>query len=68
MMPITCFESFTFVPFTAEKNLINNGHGPYVNFYNDVFIIDTQYLVPVRFQRNFVNSFVEISFLRTVKT
>ena len=49
----TCFESLSFVPFSTDESFINNENDPDVNFYNDVFTLDTQYLAPDKFQRNF---------------
>ena len=53
MAPNTYFESLTFVPFSIDESFINNEHDPDVNFYNDVFTLDAQYLAPDKFQRNF---------------
>ena len=53
MVPNTCFESLSFVPFSTDESFINNENDPDVNFYNDVFTLDTQYLAPDKFQRNF---------------
>ena len=53
MAPNTCFESLSFVPFSTDESFINNENDPDVNFYNDVFTLDTQYLAPDKFQRNF---------------
>ena len=53
MVPSTCLESLSFVPFSTDESFINNENDPDVNFYNDVFTLDTQYLAPDKFQRNF---------------
>ena len=53
MAPNTCFESLSFVPFSTDESFINNENDPDVNFYYDVFTLDTQYLAPDKFQRNF---------------
>ena len=50
MAPNTCFESLSFVPFSTDESFINNENDPDVNFYNDVFTLDTQYLAPDKFQ------------------
>ena len=39
--------------FSTDESFINNEKDPDVNFYNDVFTLDTQYLAPDKFQRNF---------------
>ena len=44
------FWIFVICSFSADESFINNGN---VNFYNDVFTPDTQYLAPNKFQRNF---------------
>ena len=43
-----CFESLSLVPFSTEQSLlmITHEHGHNVNFDNDVFTLDTQYLAP----------------------
>ena len=53
MAPNTCFESLSSVPFSLEESFINNESKADVNFHNDVFALDTQYLDPIKFQRNF---------------
>ena len=53
MVSNTCFESLSFVPFSTDESFINNENDPDVNFYNDVFTLDTQYLAPDEFQRKF---------------
>ena len=53
MGPNTCFESLSFVPFSTDESFINNENDPHVNFYNDIFTLDTHYLAPDKFQRNF---------------
>ena len=53
MAPNTCFGPLPFFPSSTKENFINNENDPDVNFYNDVFILDTQYLALVKFQRNF---------------
>ena len=53
MAPNTCFESLSFVPFSTDESFINNENDPDVNFYNDVFTLDTQYLASDKFQGNF---------------
>ena len=53
MAPESCFNFLSFVPFSTEECFINNEHDPDVNFYNDVFPLDTQYLAPDKSQRNF---------------
>ena len=53
MAPNTYFESLSFVPFSTEESFFNNENDPDVNFYNDAFTLDTQYLAPDKFQRNF---------------
>ena len=53
MAPNTCFESLSFVPFSTDESFINNENDPHVNFYNDIFTLDTHYLAPDKFQRNF---------------
>ena len=52
MVPNTCFESL-FCSFLTEETFISKEHDPDVNFYKDVFTLDTQYLAPDKFQRNF---------------
>ena len=53
MVPNTCLESLSFVPFSTDESFINNEYDPDVNFYNDVLTLDTQYLAPDKFQGNF---------------
>ena len=53
MGPNTCCETLSFVPFSTDESFINNENDPDVNFYNDVFTLDTQYLAPDKFRRNF---------------
>ena len=52
-MPNACFESESFVPFSIKESFINNEHDSGVNFYNGIFTLDTKYLAPDKFQRNF---------------
>ena len=52
MAPNICFEFLSFVPFSTEESLINNENDPDVNFCNDVFTLDTQYLATDKLQRN----------------
>ena len=56
MAPNTCFESLSFVPCSTDESFINNENDPDVNFYNDVFTLDTQQLARDKFQGN-LNSF-----------
>ena len=53
MVPNTCFESLSFVFFSTDESFINNENNPDVNFYIDVCTLDTKYLAPDKFQRNF---------------
>ena len=50
-----CSESLSLVPFSIEQSLlmITHEHDPDVNFYNDVFTLDTQYLAPDKFEGTF---------------
>ena len=53
MAPNRRFESLSFVPFSTDESFINNENDPDVNFYSNVFTLDTQYLATGKFQRNF---------------
>ena len=53
MAPNTCFGPLPFFSSSTKENFLNNENDPDVNFYNEVFILDTQYLALVKFQRNF---------------
>ena len=50
-----------FNPFSTKECIVDNDHGPDVNFYHDVFMLDTQYLMPDKFKTNF-NEFSKNSF------
>ena len=50
--PDTNFESM-FFNFTTNECFVDNDHDPDVNFYHDVSMLDTQYLMPDKFKTNF---------------
>ena len=52
MAPNTCFGPLPIFPCSTKESFLNNENDPDVKFYNDVFILDTQYLALVTFQRN----------------
>ena len=41
------------LPFLNKESFINNENNSDVNFYDNIFAFDTQYLAPDKFQRNF---------------
>ena len=43
----------SFILFSTDESFINNENDLDVNFYNDIFTLDTQYLAPDKFKRNF---------------
>ena len=53
MSPDINFESMFFNPFSTKECVIDNDHDPDFNFYHDVSVLDTQYLVPDRFKTSF---------------
>ena len=53
MAPNICFESLSLIPFSTDESFINDKNDADVNFYNGVFTLDTKYLAPDKFQRNF---------------
>ena len=53
MTPDTNFESMFFNPFSTKECFVDNDHDPDVNFYHDVSMLDTQYLMPDKFKTNF---------------
>ena len=53
MAPNICFESLSLIPFSTDESFINDENDADVNFYNGVFTLDTKYLAPDKFQRNF---------------
>ena len=53
MTPDINFESMLFNPFSTKECFVNNDHDPDVNFYDDVSMLDTQYLAPDMFKTNF---------------
>ena len=46
MTPDTNFKSMFFNPFSTKECFVDNDHDPDVNFYHDVSMLDTQYLMP----------------------
>ena len=61
MTPDINFESIFFSPFSTKECFVDNDHDPDVNFYHEVSLLDTQYLVPDKFKTNF-NDFSKNSF------
>ena len=57
MTPDINFESMFFNPFSTKECIVDNDHDPDVNFYHDVFMLDTQYLMPDKFKTNFKDFF-----------
>ena len=57
----TNFESVFFNPFSTKECFVDNDHDPDVNFYHDVSMLDTEYLMPDKFKANF-NDFSKNSF------
>ena len=53
MTPDTNFESMFFNRFATKECFVDNYHDPDVNFYHDVSMLDTQYLMPDKFKTNF---------------
>ena len=62
MAPNTAFESLNFNPFIVNDSLNYNSQDPGVNFFHDnVSPLDTNYISPGHFNRNF-KYFMENSF------
>ena len=61
MTPDTNFESMFFNPFSTKECFVDNNNDPDVNFYYDVSLLDTQYILPDKFKTNF-KDFSENSF------
>ena len=57
MTPDIDFESMFFNPFSTKECFVDNDHDPDVNFYHDVSMLDTQYLMPDKFKTNFKDFF-----------
>ena len=55
MTPDINFESMFFNPFSTKECIVDNDHDPDVNFYHDVSMLDTQYLMPDKFKTNFTD-------------
>ena len=53
MTPDIKFECMFFNPFSTDECFVNNDDDPDVNFYHDVSMLDTQYLMPDKFKTNF---------------
>ena len=53
MTPDINFESMFLNPFSTRECIVDNDHDPDVNFYHDVSMLDTQYLMPDKFKTNF---------------
>ena len=53
MAPNTCSGPSPFFSSSTKESFLKNENDPDVDFSNDVFILDTQYLALVKFQRNF---------------
>ena len=51
----TDFESMLFNPFSTEDCFVDNDYDPDVNFYHDVSMLDTQYLMPDNFKTKFTD-------------
>ena len=49
----TNFESMFFNPCFTKECFVDNDHDPEVNFYRDVSMFHTQYLLPDKFKTNF---------------
>lgn len=49
----TNFESLFPNPISTKEGFADNEGNPNVNFYRDVFMLDTQYLTPRKFKTNF---------------
>ena len=53
MTPGTNFESMVFNLFSTKECFVDNDHNRDVNFYHDVSMLGTQYLMPDKFKINF---------------
>ena len=53
MTPDINFESMFFNPFSTKECFVDNDRNPDVNFYHDLSMLGTQYLVPDKFKTNF---------------
>ena len=53
MTPNISLESLSFSLLLTEETFIKIEHDPDVKFYNNVFTLDTKYLEPDKFQKNF---------------
>ena len=53
MTPDTNFESIFFNPISTKEYFVDSDHNPAVNFYHDVSMLDTQYLMLDKFKTNF---------------
>ena len=62
MTPDINFESMFLNPFSTKKCFVDNNHDPDVNFYHDVSMLDTQYLMPDKFKTNFKEFFKKLFF------
>ena len=61
MTPDINFESLPYSPFNIHESSINSEHDPDINFYQDIFSLETHYCSPNDFKNNF-QSFSEDSF------
>ena len=61
MTPDIYFKSLSFNPFSIHESSINSEHDPEINFYQDIFSLETNYCSPNDFQNNFP-SFLKDSF------
>ena len=53
MTPDINFESMFLILFSTKGCFVDNDHDPNVNFFLDVSMLDTQYLIPDKFKTNF---------------
>ena len=53
MTPDINFESMFFNSFSTKECIVDNDHDSDVNFYHDVSMFDTQYLMSDKFKTNF---------------
>ena len=61
------FESMFLNPFSTKKCFVDNNHDPDVNFYHNVSMLDTQYLMPDKFKTNFKDFLKKLFFYLTFK-
>ena len=53
MIPDINFESLLYNPFSIHESSINSEYDPGINFYQDIFSLETHYCSLIDFQNNF---------------